>query len=240
MVYAAFAVGVSVYLIFWLAPAYGQSNILVYIAICSLIGSLSVMGCKGLSIAIILTVEGTSQLQNPLSWFFLFAVAVCIAIQMNYLNKSLDIFNTSIVTPIYYVMFTTLTITASAILFHEWKSLTTVNVIGALCGFATIICGVFLLHSFKDIHYTLNDLLKLTSRTNGANGSGIEIVEGCETDVAARQAEQTVSISSPLSPSFERNHLLLETQVGHSSVALLHEGEDETEMDASESDKFIP
>lgn len=37
---------------------------------------------------------------------------------MNYLNKALDLFNTAIVSPIYYVMFTTLTITASAILFQ--------------------------------------------------------------------------------------------------------------------------
>ena len=38
--------------------------------------------------------------------------------QMNYLNKALDLFNTAIVSPIYYVMFTTFTITASAILFQ--------------------------------------------------------------------------------------------------------------------------
>ena len=49
---------------------------------------------------------------------------MCILIQMNYLNKALDIFNTSLVTPIYYVMFTTLTIIASAILFKEWNVLT--------------------------------------------------------------------------------------------------------------------
>lgn len=153
---------------YWLAPQYGQTNILVYIAICSLIGSLSVMACKGLSIALKLTLSGESQLQNPLAWFFLIAVAVCIAIQMNYLNKSLDIFNTSLVTPIYYVMFTTLTIIASAILFREWEELTTVEVIGALCGFITIVCGIFLLHAFKDVSFSLRDLINLTNRQNGA------------------------------------------------------------------------
>ena len=45
-------------------------------------------------------------------------VAVCVVIQMNYLNKALDLFNTAIVSPIYYVMFTTFTITASVILFQ--------------------------------------------------------------------------------------------------------------------------
>lgn len=38
--------------------------------------------------------------------------------QMNYLNKALDLFNTAIVSPVYYVMFTLLTILASIIMFR--------------------------------------------------------------------------------------------------------------------------
>lgn len=179
LLYALFSISVSIYLIFAIAPQYGQSNILVYIAICSLIGSLSVMACKGLSIAIKLTLSGVSQLLNPLAWFFLVAVATCITIQMNYLNKALDIFNTSVVTPIYYVMFTMLTIIASAILFQEWKVLQNPakDIVGALCGFATIIFGVFLLHAFKDFTVKMSDLLSLTNRQNGHSGGSVEDVE---------------------------------------------------------------
>ena len=166
VLYALFAISFSLYLIFVLGPQYGQTNILIYIAICSLVGSLSVMACKGLSIAIKLTFAGVSQFSNPLAWFFLVTVVGCITIQMNYLNKALDIFNTSVVTPIYYVMFTTLTIIASAILFQEWNSLKNPlnDVVGALGGFATIIVGVFLLHAFKDYNIAFSDLLSLTAR----------------------------------------------------------------------------
>ena len=129
------------------------------------------MGIKGLSIAVKLTVSGDSQVQNPLAWFFVLACASCIVIQMNYLNKALDIFNTSLVTPIYYVMFTSFTILASGILFQEWVLLTAKDVLGALSGFATIICGVFLLQAFKDVNFTLQDLIKLTNRENGDSGS---------------------------------------------------------------------
>ena len=167
ILYLFIAVGLAVYLIFWVAPIKGQTNILIYIAICSLIGSLSVVGCKGLSIAIKLTLSGHSQLQNPLAWFFVISVATCITIQMNYLNKSLDIFNTSLVTPIYYVMFTTLTITASAILFKEWAKLTASDIVGSLCGFSVIVCGVFLLHAFKDLNFTFKDLISLTGNSCG-------------------------------------------------------------------------
>jgi len=155
-------------LIFYYGPRYGKTNILVYIAICSLIGSLSVMGCKGLGIVIKQTVGGNNQLTNPVAWGLLFAVLACVMTQMNYLNKALDIFNTSLVTPIYYVMFTTLTIIASAILFREWEVMNSKDTIGAICGFLTIVFGVFLLHAFKDVHFSLKDVLKFSAQTNGA------------------------------------------------------------------------
>lgn len=154
-------------LIFYYGPRYGNTNIMVYTAICSLIGSLSVMGCKGLGIVIKQTLHGDSQLTNPVAWGLIFAVLACVLTQMNYLNKALDIFNTSLVTPIYYVMFTTLTIIASAILFREWEVLDSKDTIGAICGFLTIVSGVFLLHAFKDVHLTLKDILKSNSQANG-------------------------------------------------------------------------
>ena len=154
-------------LIFYYGPRYGNTNIMVYIAICSLIGSLSVMGCKGLGIVIKQTLHGDSQLTNPVAWGLIFAVLACVLTQMNYLNKALDIFNTSLVTPIYYVMFTTLTIIASAILFREWEVMDPKDTIGAICGFLTIVFGVFLLHAFKDVHFTLKDILKSNSQANG-------------------------------------------------------------------------
>ena len=44
-------------------------------------------------------------------------VGVSVITQLNYLNRALDMFNTAIVSPIYYVMFTLFTITASLIMF---------------------------------------------------------------------------------------------------------------------------
>lgn len=158
------------YLIYYVAPVYGQKNIMIYILICSLVGSLSVLACKGLSIALKLTLSGNNQIWNPLAWFFVVSVCVCIITQMNYLNKALDIFNTSLVTPIYYVMFTSFTIVASAILFQEWYDVSGVDAANAIAGFLTIICGVFLLHAFKDLKFTLDDLIKLT-RQNGSGSS---------------------------------------------------------------------
>ena len=192
-------------------PQHGQTNILVYIAICSLIGSLTVMACKGLSIAIRLTLTGDSQLKNPLGWFFLVAVVSCITIQMNYLNKSLDTFNTSLVTPIYYVMFTTMTIIASGILFKEWNILTVKDIVGAICGFMIIICGVFLLHAFKDVNVKLTDLLEMSSKSSKQTSAepGNETATSNNHDpIVINDTSFTLEMESlsPSSPHSKRTH----------------------------------
>ncbi len=154
------------------APRYGSHNVLIYILICSLIGSLSVMSCKGLGIAIRQTIADSNQLTNPLFWIFLISVITTVSIQMNYLNKSLDIFDTSVVTPIYYVFFTSFVIIASAILFKEWHSMTIENIIGSLCGFSIVIIAIFLLNAFKDYNLSFDNLRThwMIQRANTVNG----------------------------------------------------------------------
>ena len=46
LLYVVLAIGVALVLIIHTAPRHGTSNVLVYVAICSLVGSLSVMSCK--------------------------------------------------------------------------------------------------------------------------------------------------------------------------------------------------
>ena len=167
--YACIVLIISVVLVFHYGPRYGKDNILIYIAICSLVGSLSVMGCKGLGIVLKQMFKGHNEVKNPVAWMLLFAVAGCIVTQMNYLNKALDIFNTSLVTPIYYVMFTTLTIIASAILFKEWSNRDAKDVLGALAGLLTIIVGVFLLHAFRDVKFSIHDLPSMSKFAKTSN-----------------------------------------------------------------------
>ncbi|XP_002001932.3 magnesium transporter NIPA2 [Drosophila mojavensis] len=143
----------------FVAPQYGHRNVCVYLFVCSGIGSLTVMSCKALGLAIRSTIaNGSNVFSTWMPWFLIVVTVTFIAIQMNYLNKALDIFNTSIVTPVYYVMFTTLVITASAILLKEFSKMRFENILGDVCGFLVIIIAVFMLNAFKDIDITLTDV----------------------------------------------------------------------------------
>ncbi|MEE6496504.1 hypothetical protein FKM82_002393 [Ascaphus truei] len=132
------------------APRWGHSNVMVYVLICSLMGSLSVACVKGLGIAIRGLFLGAPVLRDPLGWLLLLGLCVCVSVQIHYLNRALDVFNASLVTPIYYVLFTSCVLVCSAILFQEWQHLSGGSAVGTISGFVTIVLGVFLLHAYRD------------------------------------------------------------------------------------------
>lgn len=150
LLYVASVIVLVFVLVFHFAPRYGNSNVLVYIGVCSLMGSLSVMSVKAVGTALKLTFEGTNQLNYPETWFFIVVVLTCVVTQMNYLNKALDIFNTAVVSPIYYVLFTSLTILASVIMFKDWDGQDFGSIMSEVCGFVVVLSGTILLHVTKD------------------------------------------------------------------------------------------
>ncbi len=83
-------------MVYSVVPKYGRSNPLVYISICSLVGSVSVMAIKGFGVAIKLTIGGNNQLTHPSTYVFGIVVALCILVQMTYFNKALDTFSTNV------------------------------------------------------------------------------------------------------------------------------------------------
>ncbi|GAV79933.1 Mg_trans_NIPA domain-containing protein [Cephalotus follicularis] len=161
LLYATLVIAAVFILIVHLVPQCGQTHVMVYIGICSLVGSLSVMSVKALGIALKLTFSGMNQLVYPQTWAFALVVLTCVITQMNYLNKALDTFNTAVVSPIYYVMFTSFTILASVIMFKDWDRQNPTQIVTEMCGFVTILSGTFLLHKTKDIADGLSPSLRL-------------------------------------------------------------------------------
>ncbi|XP_076468253.1 magnesium transporter NIPA2-like [Babylonia areolata] len=158
IVYGVLVLVGAVVLMVHTAPRYGSRNVLVYIAICSSLGSFTVMGCKGVGVGLKQTFRGHNQFTNWMFYVLLAVVVVCILIQLNYLNRALDTFNTAVVTPIYYVFFTSLVMVASLILFKEWGTMHIEDILGDLSGFLTIVVGIFLLNAFKDFNISLRSL----------------------------------------------------------------------------------
>ncbi|PNT60858.1 hypothetical protein BRADI_5g07100v3 [Brachypodium distachyon] len=157
IVYSCLAVALALVLMFWVVHHTEQRKMLAYIAICSLMGSLTVISVKAVAIALKLSFTGVNQFVYIQTWFFIVVVIICCVVQLNYLNKALDSFNTAVVAPVYYVMFTILTILANMIMYKDWDSQNATQIASELCGFVTIVAGTFLLHKTRHLGNTQPD-----------------------------------------------------------------------------------
>ncbi|KAI1345722.1 magnesium transporter NIPA-domain-containing protein [Xylaria sp. FL0043] len=151
--YAGVIIIGAVFLALWAGPRYGKKNMFTYISICSWVGALSVVATQGLGAAIVAQIGGTPQFNH---WFlyvlFVFIIGTLLT-EIIYLNKALNIFNAAMVTPTYYVYFTSTTIITSAVLFRGFKG-TAIQIITVVFGFLVICSGVVLLQlskSAKDV-----------------------------------------------------------------------------------------
>lgn len=134
-------------LILWIAPAHGKSNIIVYVAICSLLGTFTIPSSKGLVlVAPDLFGEGPVNSRALVVFLgLLVTLTVSILIQFFFINKALECFSSNIFEAIYYVMFTSTVIFASGLLFKEWTALRVTDSLAMLCSLATVSIGVILL-----------------------------------------------------------------------------------------------
>ncbi|KAF6824115.1 duf803 domain membrane protein [Colletotrichum plurivorum] len=153
LTYAGVIIVGSVATALYAGPRWGKKNMLVYISICSWIGGLSVVATQGLGAAIVAQAGGQSQFNQWFLYVLLVFVIATLLTEIIYLNKALNLFNAALVTPTYYVYFTSTTIITSAVLFRGFKG-TPTAIVTVVNGFLTICSGVVLLQlskSAKDV-----------------------------------------------------------------------------------------
>ncbi|KAF8241634.1 DUF803-domain-containing protein [Wilcoxina mikolae CBS 423.85] len=146
--YAGIVVVGCICIIVWIAPKYGNQSMMVYLTVCSLIGGLSVVATQGLGAAVVAQARGTPQFNHWFLYVLLVFVVVTLLVEIVYLNKALNIFNAALVTPTYYVIFTSATIVTSAILFRGFKGSPS-SIATVVMGFLQICSGVVLLQLSK-------------------------------------------------------------------------------------------
>ena len=132
----------------WVAPKWGKKSMLVYLSICSMIGGLSVVATQGLGSAVVAQAGGKPQFNQWFLYLLLVFVIATLVTEIIYLNKALNLFNAALVTPTYYVFFTSSTIVTSAILFRGFKG-TGIQIATVIMGFLIICSGVVLLQMSK-------------------------------------------------------------------------------------------
>ncbi|KAI2780024.1 DUF803-domain-containing protein [Daldinia loculata] len=194
LLYCAVVAIFATVMIYKIAPLHGKKNPLIYLSICSTVGSVSVMSVKAFGIALKLTFAGHNQFTHASTYVFMILTALCILTQMNYFNKALSQFSTQIVNPLYYVTFTTATLCASFILFSGFNTTDVVNTLSLLCGFLITFTGVYLLNlSRRDPNGT-----KILAG-QGTDAAGTDMISSLQTRLsmqARRSTGSRISIGS--------------------------------------------
>ncbi|GJJ69430.1 magnesium transporter [Entomortierella parvispora] len=202
----------SLLLIFKAGPRWGKEHMMIYIGVCSLIGSLSVVSTQGLGAAIVHNIStGESQFDNWFIYFVIVFMVVTLLTEINYLNKALNLFNTAMVTPTYYVTFTSTTIITSAILYQGFAA-SVVSILTVCLGFLVICGGVLLLQTSKPV---------VPLHIPGSSTAGIVVGTITYDDIEPTAADMRASPFSSIrriTRDFSSGNRPSPSVVGHSSV----------------------
>jgi len=122
--FVAYIVGLALIVIVMLGfqDKYGHQHVSFYVLLCSLIGSVTVMACKGLSSFLTLWLfgEGDAPFTHPVLYLLLFVLASTAVLQLRYLNQAMENFGNTETVPVYYVMFNICTIVGSNMLYKDF------------------------------------------------------------------------------------------------------------------------
>lgn len=134
----------------WASPKYGNKTILLDLGLVGLFGGYTALSTKG--VASMLSSTLWRAFSTPIT-YILIAVLIGTAImQVHYVNKALQRFDSTQVIPVQFVMFTLSVIIGSAILYRDFQKATAENLIKFVGGCLLTFFGVWLITSGRPDH----------------------------------------------------------------------------------------
>ncbi|TVY37800.1 NIPA-like protein [Lachnellula subtilissima] len=145
--------GVTIFLIgvlLWASPRYGNKTILVDLGLVGLFGGYTALSTKG--VASMLSYTLWRALTTPVTYILVVVLVGTAIMQVRYVNKALQRFDSTQVIPVQFVMFTLSVIIGSAILYRDFEKMTRENVGKFIGGCLLTFFGVFLITSGRERH----------------------------------------------------------------------------------------
>ncbi|TKA54756.1 hypothetical protein B0A53_02565 [Rhodotorula sp. CCFEE 5036] len=135
---------VAIILLAWLSRTkYGDRFVLIDLVLCALAGSFTVLSTKAISSFLNLMFLDTFK--HWVTYPVLLVLVVTAVVQVNFVNKSLQRFESRVVIPIQYMTFALSTIVGSAILYRDFEGIGLPSLINFAFGCLVSGGGVYLL-----------------------------------------------------------------------------------------------
>ncbi|WFD25342.1 hypothetical protein MNAN1_000310 [Malassezia nana] len=139
---AALAVGITLLLLCYLP--FGQRSLLVHVGVCGVFGGFTVLATKGVS-SLLVQARDARFLRTPLFYLLVAVLLSTALLQLMFLNRALQRFDSRHVIPTQFVLFTVSTIVGSSILYRDLAALRWPRMVGFLIGCLCTFLGVFVL-----------------------------------------------------------------------------------------------
>ncbi|MCJ1386044.1 hypothetical protein MMC17_009169 [Xylographa soralifera] len=143
-VYLGITAGLMVVLI-WASGKYGGKSILIDLGLVGLFGGYTALSTKG--VASLLSDTLWRSLTFPITYLLLFILVSTALLQIRYVNRALQRFDSTQVIPTQFVLFTISVIIGSSILYRDFESATLDRVGKFVAGCLLTFLGVYLITS---------------------------------------------------------------------------------------------
>ncbi|KAI6489140.1 hypothetical protein MCOR13_008802 [Pyricularia oryzae] len=137
-------------LLMWASPRYGHRSILIDLGLVGLFGAYTALSTKGVSSMLSSTLLGAFR--TPVTYALLFVLLATAVMQVRYVNKALQRFDSTQVIPIQFVIFTLSVIIGSAILYRDFEHTKAEQAVTFVGGCVLTFFGVFLITSGRPHH----------------------------------------------------------------------------------------
>lgn len=126
---------------------YDLENVVIFLLLVALLGSLTVISAKAVSSMINITLSGYSQLGHPLFYVMLIVMITTAIAQVKFLNRAMQSFDATVVVPTNFVLFTISAIISGIVLYKEFYGLTFLEIFMFLFGCVLSFVGVYYITS---------------------------------------------------------------------------------------------
>ncbi|KAI7861793.1 magnesium transporter NIPA-domain-containing protein [Spinellus fusiger] len=131
-----------------LSPIYGSSSIMIDLGLVAIYGGYTVLCTK--SVASLLSLTLLNMFGYTVSYVLIITLVVTAVVQVKYLNRALQRFESTQVIPTQFVLFTISVIIGSAVLYHDFDGMSMEQTSRFMTGCAVEFLGVYLITSKRD------------------------------------------------------------------------------------------
>ncbi|RHZ53836.1 DUF803 domain membrane protein [Aspergillus thermomutatus] len=129
----------------WVSHMYGSRTILIDVGLVALFGGYTALSTKGVSSLLSFTLWHV--ITFPITYLLVFVLVFSALMQIRYINRALQRFDSTQVIPTQFVLFTLSVIIGSAVLYRDFESYTAERASKFVCGCLMTFLGVYFITS---------------------------------------------------------------------------------------------